>query len=126
MKKITLTPEQLEDLLGGEENVKGFEGWEADADHSTGDFDSEKGAMTDYEITLYDPHTKTTYEAQDGYYTAVTGDVFNGNIEFTAKVKKVKKVKKANLTESEIQTKLKKIIFKSDIKTVKKILNKIK
>jgi len=122
MKTITLTPTQLEDLLSGEENVKGFEGWEADADHSTGDFDSEKGAMTDYKITLYDPHTKTTYEAQDGYYTGGTGDVFYGNIEFTAKVKKVKK---ANLTESEIQTKLEKIISKSDIKTVKKVLNKL-
>lgn len=125
MKKIILTAQELEDLLGGED-VKGFEGWEADADHSTGDFDSEKGAMIDYDITLYDPHTKTTYKARDGYFTGGTGDCFNGDIEFTAKAKKAKKVKKANLTESEILTKLENIVSKSDIKTVKKVLNKIK
>jgi len=123
MKTITLTPDQLENLLA-ENEVEGFEEWTAEADHESGTFDSEKGAMYDYKITLYDPVNDKTYVARDGYYTGVTGDCFDGgDIEFTEKVKKVKKTKL--LTESEIQTKLEKIISKSDIETVKKVLNNI-
>ena len=123
MKTITLTPEQLEDLLSGEENVKGFEGWEADADHDSGDFDSEKGAMIDYKITLYDPVNDETWTARDGYYTGVTGDVFNWNVEFNLKSKKVKN---KTLSEDKIKDKLNKLLEKSDIKTIYNCLKEIK
>lgn len=82
-KVIILTESQLNKLLRGEKNVEGYEGWYADADTSTGTFDSEKGAMTDYEITLYNDKGEAVYIAEDGYYTGPSGHKFYDNIKFT-------------------------------------------
>ena len=81
-KQIKISDEILIKLLHEENNVKGYEGWFADADTSTGIFDAEKGAMCDYEITLYNPEGKAVYKAVDGYYTN-NGHRFYDDIEFT-------------------------------------------
>jgi hypothetical protein len=81
-KQIILSPDELRRLLAGEDNVEGYEGWTADVDHDTGSFDSEKGAMYDYEITLYNPQGDPIYKAIDGYYTGPSGDKFYDDITF--------------------------------------------
>jgi hypothetical protein len=58
---------------------KGFESFDKDVycDTETGDFDSEKGAMTDYEVSVRDKD-KNWWMAKDiGYYTGPTGHIFN-------------------------------------------------
>lgn len=82
-EEIILTSEQLRALMSGKD-VVGFEGWMADADVDTGEFDAEKGSMTDYEITLEDPEGNV-YRACDGYYNAIAGHCFNGSISFYPK-----------------------------------------
>lgn len=81
MKSITLTQEQLLDLISGDE-VEGFEDFEADADPSTGTYDGEKGAMYDFEITLTNIKTGENYISVGGYYTGPTGYRFYEDIVF--------------------------------------------
>lgn len=86
MNKVVVTEEQMSDFIeksyGEDIEVEGFEGWDIEEiDTSTGDFDSEKGAMTDYEINLISPNGDR-YVAWDGYYTGVTGHCFYGDIVF--------------------------------------------
>ena len=125
MKKITLTPKELKRLLAGDDEVEGFENWNAEADHSSGHYDGEKGAMVDYNIYLYDPNN-VEYVAKDGYFTGGSGDYFSGPIVFIEKVKKVKKVKAKPLSKDQkIKNQLSKILEKSDIKLIKKLLKEI-
>lgn len=77
---IILTPEMIEDFLHGKD-VKGYEGWSIDTDPSTGSFDSGKGAMIDYTITLYNSDGDPIYEAIGGYYNG-QGHTFDYDLEF--------------------------------------------
>lgn len=127
-KSIILTEDQLVSLLG-EETVAGYEDFSAEADHSSGTFDSEKGAMYDYDIFLYNDKTGEEYYANAGYYTGVTGDCFNSDIEFTLKVKRKPATKKASkpITESQLKKSLQALVKKAgDVKVVKKVLSTIK
>lgn len=54
-------------------DIPQYEGWSIDYDTDTGDFDSEKGAMYDFEIYLYDKDGSKQGTAIGGYYTGVTG-----------------------------------------------------
>jgi hypothetical protein len=73
---IKLTAEQVE-LLYNEENVEGFEGWYIDCDTDEGSYDSEKGAMYDFPIELYNPDGELVGETEGGYYTGGTGVEFD-------------------------------------------------
>lgn len=75
-KKFTLTAAQVEALRQGK-NVPGYEGCIIECDTETGDYDSSKGAMTDYSICLYDVNGNLLGEATGGYYTGVTGHCFD-------------------------------------------------
>ena len=61
MDKITLKPKIITSLIdrGYDESLpelKGWEGWQLESDTDKGKFDSEKGAMTDYPLTLTSPN----------------------------------------------------------------------
>lgn len=83
LKPIKLTEEQVEILYNNSEcdeddreEVPGFEGWTIDCDTDTGEFDSEKGSMIDYEICLYDKDGEFVGMATGGYYNAICGHQF--------------------------------------------------
>jgi hypothetical protein len=96
-KTIKLTSKQIEFLYknsdeyggfkeGGEE-LEGFEGWSISYDPDTGEYDSSKGAMVDFEIYLYGPDKNPVEDleligiANGGYY--YQGDCsFNYDLEF--------------------------------------------
>lgn len=94
IKKIVMVPEIINKLIdrGWDESlpeVIGFEGWTLDSDTDTGTFDSAKGAMTDYKLTLTSPKGEI-FTGRGGYYTGVTGEVFDNNVEFTPKPERKK------------------------------------
>lgn len=110
IEKITLKPKTLETLRQqeGDDNpkgVKGFEGYTLEADTDNGDFDSEKGAMTDYKLTLTAPDG-TQYVGRGGYYNGPAGEHYNYDVEFTFKPKKKVKTK-ADKEKQEYQLYLK-------------------
>jgi len=95
-KTIKLTAKQIEFLYknskeyggfreGGEE-LEGFERWSISYDPDTGEYDSSKGAMVDFEIYLYGPNDdgeelELMGTANGGYY--YQGDCsFNYNLKF--------------------------------------------
>jgi hypothetical protein len=80
---IKLTEKQVKDIYNGKK-VKGYEGYSIEYDDSTGDFDSEKGAMTDFEIYLYNEEEDLVGTAIGGYYTGVGGISFSYDLEFEA------------------------------------------
>ena len=123
MKTITLNEDQLGSLLG-EETVKGYEDFLAEADHESGDFDSEKGAMYDYKITLVNQKTGEVYTARDGYYTGVTGDCFYGDVVFTLKPKKKKAVKKP-MSKTDVRKSLQSLINRAGIENVKEAIKEL-
>lgn len=133
VEKITLTEDQLLTLLN-DKTLEGFEDFTAYADHASGSYDSEKGAMCDYDIFLINQKTNDEYVAKAGYYTGVTGDCFYTNVEFVLKRKIVKKLKPRRRTKTtklsvtDIKKSLKILIKKNggDIKAVKKVLSTIK
>jgi len=90
-ESLTLSREELNQLLFSEDMNNYI-----DCDTSTGDFDSEKGAMTDYSIDLY--REGKLYRGRGGYFTGVTGHVFNYPIEF-------------EIVETEIETEIPERIF---------------
>jgi hypothetical protein len=55
-----------------EENEDEYKGWYVTADESTGDFDSAKSAMVDFDIELYDNKGNHRGTANGGYY--IQGD----------------------------------------------------
>lgn len=80
---IILKEKQLDKLYQGK-NVKGYEGYSIEFDETTGEFDSEKGAMYDFEIYLYDAEEELVGVAYGGYYTGVSGVSFDDELEFEA------------------------------------------
>jgi hypothetical protein len=80
---ITLTSDEMSKLFRGDD-----EHHYIDADTDDGSFDSEKGAMYDFPITLY--RNGKEYEATGGYYTGQTGVIFDDTLDFEEVVKKVK------------------------------------
>ena len=88
---MILSPTRLEMLLSKDESISEdseFYGWYIECDTNDGSFDAEKGAMTDFKIRLYDDENKLRATGRGGYYTAITGVVFNYDIEFTEHVPK--------------------------------------
>lgn len=79
---MILTKQQIEDLR--QENYsnlpENMQGWTIDWDQETGTFDSEKGAMYDFEIYLYDENEKLRYEGIGGW--SAQGVYFSHDIEF--------------------------------------------
>jgi len=57
--------------------VKGFENWYVTADEQTGDFESSKSSMVDFEINLYDDKGEYRGTAIGGYYNEVCGHQFD-------------------------------------------------
>jgi hypothetical protein len=126
-KTLTVKGKILEELIDNEDGkVKGWEDWTLEADHDSGEFNSEKGAMCDYKLTLYNDKTNDVYVGYGGYYTGITGHCFNYDVDFTLKRKKITSTKSKILTEKQIKAILLKTIKKSDHKTVKKVLNQLK
>lgn len=80
MNRVTIKGKDLSEFIY-EDELEGFEGWGIWADTDTGDFDSEKGAMCDYEIYITSPEGDE-YMAKDGYYTGPTGHCFYGDVTF--------------------------------------------
>lgn len=78
---IILKEKQVEKLYEGKK-VKGYEGYYIEFDETTGEFDSEKGAMYDFEIYLYDAEEELVGVAYGGYYTGVGGVNFDEELEF--------------------------------------------
>jgi len=93
--KVVISAEDLERLASGHEDVKGFENWSVETDTDTGDFDSEKGAMTDYEVSLFDAAGDHKGTIHAGYYTGQTGHRFNHG-PYTFEVKEKTKEEKLN------------------------------
>lgn len=87
---ITVPEKVLQRLISYDDNVKEWEGWEADADTSKGSFDSEKGSMYDYPIVLTSSEGKV-YKTEAGYYNGPAGHCFNEPVEFTEFIKKKRK-----------------------------------
>lgn len=85
MNKFTLTPKQLDLVVNKEETIEGFENWSFWSNTDDGDFDSEKGAMTDYLITALDKTTNKMYVGRGGYYHGTIGEEFNYPVTFTRK-----------------------------------------
>lgn len=100
-KGIKLTSEQIKFLYEnseyeggfrkGGEILEGFERWWIQADEDTGDYDSSKGSMVDYEIYLYKPSSEEEEEYDEGilvgtaiggYYNGNIGHKFNYDLEF--------------------------------------------
>lgn len=72
---IYLQGHQIEDLIQRGYNEE--EGWTIDCDEDEGEFDSEKGAMTNYPVYLM-YEGELMYEARGGYYTSITSHRMNG------------------------------------------------
>lgn len=58
-------------------DVKGFENWYVTADRDTGDFESSKSAMVDFQIDLYDDKGEYRGTAIGGYYNEGCGYQFD-------------------------------------------------
>lgn len=57
--------------------------FEFDSDTDSGKFDSEKGAMYDYHLSLYNTKTKEYYTAIGGYYNSGCGEqYYNYDVDF--------------------------------------------
>lgn len=85
-KRIYLDEDQMDTFIansyGENFTIRGLEGWSNFyIDTSLGDYDSEKGAMVDYLLSMDSPEG-VTYEARAGYYTGSTGHCFNYVIAF--------------------------------------------
>jgi len=74
MKKnrITLTEDEIISLFEGDE-VEGYEGYSIKINEKKGEFNAEKGAMTDFPISLYNPKGKCVGTCIGGYFTGVSG-----------------------------------------------------
>lgn len=86
----TFTPKELEqlhsnfyELVENRKGPEGYEGWYICSDTDTGEFDSEKGSMYDYEISLFDEKEEYMGEAIGGYYNGPCGECFNHTLTFT-------------------------------------------
>lgn len=85
---IKLTAKQIQDLYtyegddANEHSHAEYQGWYILADTSDGEFDAEKGAMTDYKLSLYNNEDELIGVGYGGYYTGVTGHSFNYDVEF--------------------------------------------
>jgi len=90
LKNIKLHGSDVEKLLvhedgfdedGKPENdskdVKGFENWYVNADRDTGDFESSKSSMVDFQIDLYDDKGEYRGTAIGGYYNEMCGYQFD-------------------------------------------------
>lgn len=89
-----------EDVDGTEDN-QGFE--LISSDTNTGEFDSEKGSMSDWKIIIKDLETNIKYQTRAGYHTYDGTRFDEEEYEFTQIKPKVKKVK---ITEQEIWNKI--------------------
>ena len=104
LEPIKLTADQVDVLSiyeGDEANDQSkypeYKGWYILADTDDGDFDSEKGAMTDFKLTLYDNEDKLIGTGHGGYYTGVTGMCFHYPVTFYPPKPKKPKAKKATI-----------------------------
>lgn len=100
---MKLTVKQISDLRSGKydklpENLKG---WSLDYDQSTGEFDSEKGAMYDFEVYLYDEEGNMRYEGIGGW--SHQGVDFYEDIEFEDISNRVE-TETYDLTDLEVRT----------------------
>ena len=99
-KEYTFTEEEVEALYHNEEydedrggrfnGPKGYEGWYITTDTDTGEFDSEKGSMYDYEIYLYNDKDEFMGETVGGYYNAIAGECFYDSHTFRPPAKRTK------------------------------------
>jgi len=90
---FTLDSDELTNWIRKDIKPKGYEDFKyIETDTSTGDFDSEKGAMTDYEIKLFHKDGRI-WIAKDGYYTGPTGHVFNYAVTFHQLMPDIKPIK---------------------------------
>jgi len=123
---IKLTASQIQTLFDniekygdgsaeGAEVVEGFEGWGIYADYETGDFDSGKSAMIDFEIELFDEKGTLRGTAKGGYYHQ--GDYsFNYENEFTLSNDGDEEDYEINFSEREIISEM--IEFINDMPTM--------
>ena len=81
LKPIKLTSSQIQDLFDRDE-VKGYEGCYIECDTDTGDFDSEKGSMFDYDVCLFNKEDELLGIASGGYFNAMCGHKFNYDLTF--------------------------------------------
>ncbi len=91
MKNFTLQ-EELETWVRTEQGEDEFKDFSFYADTDTGDFDSEKGAMTDYKIYAKNNTTGEKYVGRGGYYNS-DGHHFFSSVKFVLQEKKEKKIK---------------------------------
>ena len=99
-KSFDLTEKEIKTLINNadkdiekREKVKDFVGYYIITDTDSGEYDSEKGAMTDYYINLFDDKDNHIAEAYGGYYTGQTGECFNTETFYYVKPK-IKVVKR--------------------------------
>ena len=98
IKTIKLTGEQVQLFRDNREedipievlkeyDLEEYVGWYITADTHGGDYDSEKGAMVDYPITLVSPKGES-YETRGGYYVGCVGECYNdSSYEFDKETK---------------------------------------
>ena len=95
-----------------------YKGWHIEGDENTGEYDSSKGAMIDFELDLFDDKDEYRGTAIGGYY--VQGDYhFSYDLEFEPPKEITPEMKFANKIESIIED------FKDESISFKKMLSKI-
>lgn len=99
MKNLTFTEKETKQLYYNEEpndnderteGPKGYEGWWIETDTDSGDFDSEKGSMHDYDINLFDDNGEFMGSTTGGYFNAIAGEHFYGSHTFSPPAKRTK------------------------------------
>lgn len=118
---ITLSVSELE-AVNRDRGCDHLEGWTLETHTDGGDFDAEKGAMTDFEVSLYnaDGDYMGTGSGRN-YYTAVSGVHFYESIDF----EKPEPPSKAELfSEAVINSMYGTNDIKTKIWSVKKVIEK--
>ena len=81
LKPIKIKSSDIQKIYDGGK-VKGYEGYSIECDEDSGEYDAEKGSMTDYSICLYDKEGNFVGEASGGYYNGMCGHQFNYDLTF--------------------------------------------
>lgn len=110
LEPIQLTADQVESLAifecdepRDQSEYPEYKGWYIFADTDDGDFDSEKGAMTEFKLELYDNEDKLMGTGRGGYYTGITGMRFNYPVTFTPPKPKKPKARKTTIKLENVQ-----------------------
>lgn len=103
--KITISSQDLQNWCDNDITPKGLEDFQFDGeiDVDSGDFDSGKSSMTDYEICLYNEKLDHEWVGIGGYYNWSCGHQFNYDITFEKRKETNIKTFIGNFNEEDIE-----------------------